>query len=260
LEQREGRILRQGNQNDIVDIVNYVTEGTYDTVMWQTVQRKAVFIQQAKRNEVDVREVEDLGGGDIGESAAATKAIATGDPRYVKQVELEDEVKRLSALSAPTTKVSANATGGQPIRTRHPAQRAHWTGSPRSPNRRPATALRSPRAHHRGRQDPPIVQTRRFLAAACRAGYHRQDRGAAQWDPLGVAINGVEVLASRSLMHDTLILRLAVPSAPPTSRPMNCSPPRPQGARCRQSAWSHTPRREPLQRAARPPEIPDRRA
>src|SRR6185437_9128880 len=46
-----------------------------------------------------------------------------------------------------------------------------------------------------------------------RAGYHRRkDRGAAQWDPLGVAINGVEVLASRSLMHDTLILRLAVPS------------------------------------------------
>ena len=38
LEQREGRILRQGNQNDIVDIVNYVTEGTYDTVMWQKVQ------------------------------------------------------------------------------------------------------------------------------------------------------------------------------------------------------------------------------
>ena len=62
-------------------------------------ERKALFIQQAKRNEVDVREVEDLGGGDIGESAAATKAIATGDPRYLRQVELDDTVRRLTALA-----------------------------------------------------------------------------------------------------------------------------------------------------------------
>ncbi len=111
LEQREGRILRQGNQNDIVDIVNYVTEGTYDTVMWQKVQAKALFIEQMRRNEVIDNEIEDLSGGDIGSAAAETKAIATGDPRYVKQVELEDEVKRLSALERAHKKVSANATG-----------------------------------------------------------------------------------------------------------------------------------------------------
>ena len=98
LEQREGRILRQGNQNDEVDIFNYVTESSYDTVMWQKVQAKTVFIEQMRRNEVLDTEIEDLSGGDIGAAAAETKAIATGDPRYLRQVELDDAVRRLTAL------------------------------------------------------------------------------------------------------------------------------------------------------------------
>src|ERR1700682_6185046 len=98
LEQREGRIIRQGNQNEEVEILNYVTESTYDTVMWQKVQAKAVFIDQMRRNEVLDSEVEDLSGGDIGSAAAETKAVATGDPRYLRQVELDDTVRRLSAL------------------------------------------------------------------------------------------------------------------------------------------------------------------
>jgi hypothetical protein len=89
LEQREGRIVRQGNQNDEVEILNYVTEGTYDTVMWQKVQAKALFIEQTRRNEVTDLEIEDLSGGDIGAAAAETKALATGDPRYLRQVQLE---------------------------------------------------------------------------------------------------------------------------------------------------------------------------
>ncbi|MCV7076463.1 helicase-related protein [Mycobacterium szulgai] len=100
LEQREGRIIRQGNQNPEVDIVNYVTEGSYDTVMWQKVEAKARFIEQIKRGEVDIDEIEDLGGGDISGAAAETKAIATGDPRYIKQVQLAEDVKRLSALES----------------------------------------------------------------------------------------------------------------------------------------------------------------
>lgn len=95
LEQRESRIVRQGNQNPTIEILNYVTEGSYDTVMWQKVEAKARFIEQVKREEVDADEIEDLGGGDIGNAAAETKAIATGDPR---QVQLHDEVKRLDAL------------------------------------------------------------------------------------------------------------------------------------------------------------------
>ena len=112
LEQREGRIIRQGNQNEVVEILNYVTEATYDTVMWQKVQAKALFIDQMRRNEVIDNEVEDLSGGDIGSAAAETKAIATGDPRYVQQVELEDDVKRLSALERAHRTRAANATGG----------------------------------------------------------------------------------------------------------------------------------------------------
>jgi Helicase conserved C-terminal domain len=98
LEQREGRIMRQGNQNDEIDILNYVTESSYDTVMWQRVQAKALFIEQMRRNEVLDTEIEDLSGGDIGAAAAETKAIATGDPRYLRQVELDDAVRRLTAL------------------------------------------------------------------------------------------------------------------------------------------------------------------
>jgi len=99
LEQREGRILRQGNKNPSVQIFNYVTEGTFDTVMWQTVEKKARFIAQLKTGNTTDRTVADLGGDDLGNAAAATKAVATGDPRYVEQVSLDDDVKRLSAMA-----------------------------------------------------------------------------------------------------------------------------------------------------------------
>ena len=98
LEQREGRARRQGNQHDFVDIFCYVTEGSYDTVMWQRVEAKALFTEQIYRNEVTDLEIEDLSGGDIGAAAAETKALATGDPRYLRQVQLDDDVKRLTAL------------------------------------------------------------------------------------------------------------------------------------------------------------------
>jgi hypothetical protein len=101
LEQREGRARRQGNQHDFVDIFCYVTEGSYDTVMWQRVEAKALFTEQMHRNEVTDLEIEDLSGGDIGAAAAETKALATGDPRYLRQVQLDDDVKRLTALERP---------------------------------------------------------------------------------------------------------------------------------------------------------------
>jgi hypothetical protein len=75
-----------------------VTEETWDTIMWQTVERKARFIGQIKTGDLDGRTAEDLGSDELGNSAAATKAVATGDPRYLQQVQLDDDVKRLSAL------------------------------------------------------------------------------------------------------------------------------------------------------------------
>jgi len=73
LEQREGRILRQGNQNPRVEILNYVTEETWDTIMWQTAERKARFIGQIKTGDLDARNAEDLSSDELGNSAAATK-------------------------------------------------------------------------------------------------------------------------------------------------------------------------------------------
>jgi hypothetical protein len=63
LEQREGRIIRQGNQNDEIEILGYVVESSYDTVMWQKVEAKTLFIEQVRRNEVNDLEIEDLSGG-----------------------------------------------------------------------------------------------------------------------------------------------------------------------------------------------------
>ncbi|MDY6811916.1 MAG: helicase C-terminal domain-containing protein, partial [Actinomycetota bacterium] len=101
LEQREGRILRQGNQNAEVDIFQYVTAGTTDTVMWGKVETKARFIDEYKMGQLS--NTDDLGEIDsesLTEAAAATKAAATGDARFITMVELDDEVTKLAALEA----------------------------------------------------------------------------------------------------------------------------------------------------------------
>lgn len=97
LEQREGRIIRQGNQVPEVEICNYVTEGTYDAVMWQMVARKAAFIAQIKRAGSTGRVVEDL-SDDMTISAAAASAVATGDPRIIERAEVMHHVARLETL------------------------------------------------------------------------------------------------------------------------------------------------------------------
>ncbi|HEY5841028.1 MAG TPA: helicase-related protein, partial [Mycobacterium sp.] len=97
LEQREGRIIRQGNQNRHVRVVNYVAEHTYDTVMWQTVHRKAHYIEQLRRADRSMRRVPNLDADSVAENAALTKALATGDPRYLRQVELDSMVQDLQA-------------------------------------------------------------------------------------------------------------------------------------------------------------------
>jgi N12 class adenine-specific DNA methylase len=97
LEQREGRIIRQGNQNKTVEIINIVGERSYDTTKWQTVEKKSAYIEQLRRGVLDFSEAEDIGGDDMTSSMAATKAAATGDPRYVEVVELETQLRKLNA-------------------------------------------------------------------------------------------------------------------------------------------------------------------
>ena len=216
LEQREGRILRQGNQNGEVEILTYVTEGTYDTVMWQKVQAKALFIEQVRRGDGIDNEVDSLDGGDIGTAAAETKAVATGDPRYLRQVELEDTVKRLEALE----------------RAHHESlRRRDWlvAGHERSlPQRRndvdelaPIAATVAERTA--AGQHPELViaaaaypdagaASAAFTAACRRAFDEARDRASSQFEPIGASIGGLEVVASRDHINGCLLVRLAVPS------------------------------------------------
>ena len=96
LAQRDGRILRQGNQNPEVDIVRYVTEGSFDAYLWQTVERKARFIAQVMRGRLDVREIEDI--GDTALSYAEVKALASGDPLILDKASADAELTRLERL------------------------------------------------------------------------------------------------------------------------------------------------------------------
>jgi N12 class adenine-specific DNA methylase len=214
LEQREGRILRQGNQNDEVDIFNYVTESSYDTVMWQKVQAKTVFIEQMRRNQVLDTEIEDLSGGDIGAAAAETKAIATGDPRYVRQVELDDAVRRLSALQRAhqqsvrnrdwQVQILERAIPAKQIDIDQLAPIAQAAGARGQDSHRLTVGADT-------HTDRPAAAA--ALTTACRRAYMAgSERGASRYEPIGASINGIEILAARDLSHDMLLLRLAVPS------------------------------------------------
>jgi hypothetical protein len=91
--QREGRILRQGNLNDEVQILRYVTEQSFDGYMWQTVERKARFIAQVMRGRLDVREIDDI--GDAALSYNEVKALAAGNPLLMDKAEADAELTRL---------------------------------------------------------------------------------------------------------------------------------------------------------------------
>ena len=216
LEQREGRIIRQGNQNDEVDIFTYVTAGTYDTVMWQKVQAKALFIEQMRRDEVLDTEVEDLTGGDIGSAAAETKAVATGDPRYLRQVELEDDVKRLTALERAhrDTVRQRDWRVSTHERTMPAKQKVLDDLAPIAEQAARHVESGSPaRITIDGNTPADRAKATTALAAACRGAYlDGKTRGASQFAPTGGTINGIAVLGARDVTHDMLLLKLAVPS------------------------------------------------
>ncbi|WP_136661417.1 DEAD/DEAH box helicase family protein [Nitratireductor sp. XY-223] len=99
IEQREGRIERQGNQHDEIDIFAYATEGSMDAQMWQNNERKARFIAAALCGDTSVRRFEDLGEGQANRFAMA-KAIASGDQRLMRKAGLEADIARLERLRA----------------------------------------------------------------------------------------------------------------------------------------------------------------
>ncbi|TWT51733.1 hypothetical protein KOR42_34200 [Thalassoglobus neptunius] len=96
VEQREGRILRQGNDNKEVAIYRYVTEGSFDAFMWQALETKARFITQVMTGNCGVRRAEDIGGQEL--SFAEVKAIASGNPAVLTLAEADAELQRLGVL------------------------------------------------------------------------------------------------------------------------------------------------------------------
>jgi len=99
VEQRDGRVIRQGNKLweggliDGVEVHRYVTEGSFDAFMWQTLERKMGFIQQILRGDRTTREMEDA--DDVQADAATTKAIATGNPLLQEKATLDIQVAKL---------------------------------------------------------------------------------------------------------------------------------------------------------------------
>ncbi|HEY7326608.1 MAG TPA: DEAD/DEAH box helicase family protein [Gemmataceae bacterium] len=96
VEQREGRILRQGNDNEEVAIYRYVTEGSFDAYMWQALETKARFITQVMTGDNAARRAEDIGGQEL--SYAEVKAIASGNPAVLTLAEADAELQRLTLL------------------------------------------------------------------------------------------------------------------------------------------------------------------
>ena len=96
VEQREGRILRQGNTNSAVQIYRYVTEESFDAYMWQTLETKARFIAQVMTGESDLRRIEDIDGAAL--TYAEVKAIASGNPMVIEKAGIDAELARLTRL------------------------------------------------------------------------------------------------------------------------------------------------------------------
>ena len=101
LEQQEGRILRQGNQNEKVKIFRYVTENTFDAYMWQILENKQKFISQIMTSKSPVRACEDV--DDAALSYAEIKALATGNPYIREKMDLDIHVSKLKLMKANHT-------------------------------------------------------------------------------------------------------------------------------------------------------------
>ena len=109
IEQRDGRAIRQGNQNPEVGIYRYAVERSFDSYSWQTVERKAGFIAQVMRGRLDVRSVEDI--GDSALSYSEVKALASGDPLILDKAQADAERARLGRLHSAWSRSQQSVRG-----------------------------------------------------------------------------------------------------------------------------------------------------
>jgi N12 class adenine-specific DNA methylase len=184
LEQREGRIRRQGNQNPEIEIIRYVTEASFDIFMWQTVERKAAFIAQVMHGGNVARAIDDV--GDQALSYAEVKALATGNPHIVEKAGVDAEVAKLTRLRAAYQRDQAALA------------RTHATANARAQRlEREAEACRAAiarRVDTRGdRFDATIAGTRHTARADAGAHLRRLLADARTDTPLG-SLAGFELL------------------------------------------------------------------
>ncbi len=209
LEQREGRGIRQGNQNPSIEILTYAAEGSFDTIMWQKVEAKAKFIAQIKSRDLEVREAEDLTGGELGNAAAATKAAATGDPRYVRRVELDDTVKKLTALERAHSEAAARNHFDQKRLAEHIPALSKDIATLDALRPQPE---RPKQFSFAGTTTSDRTEAASLLGTALRAAYHNGARAGAQHYQTIGHIDDLEVIASRSVVDDAVHVTLGVPS------------------------------------------------
>ncbi|MGO3084484.1 DEAD/DEAH box helicase family protein [Ancrocorticia populi] len=107
IEQQDGRFFRQGNQNDEVARYTYIGRGTYDGHSWATQERKGKFINQFWNADRSMRSMEPLEDGDL-EAMAQNKAIATGNPDFVRKAELTRNVEKLEAAAEEHVALAAS--------------------------------------------------------------------------------------------------------------------------------------------------------
>ena len=98
LEQRAGRIVRQGNENEEVSIYRYITENTFDSYLWQTIENKQRFISQIMTSKTPVRSIEDI--DEVTLNYSEIKSLATGNPLIKEKMELDNDVAKLKMLKA----------------------------------------------------------------------------------------------------------------------------------------------------------------
>ena len=169
VEQREGRILRQGNGNEEVAIYRYVTEGSFDAYMWQALETKARFIAQVMTGDNAARRAEDIGGQEL--SYAEVKAIASGNPAVLTLAEADAELQRLAILKKNHADEQYLARRGlaRAARDHRPADQ-----TPGRPDGRPGDARRpcTRPAHHRraglATDDDVLGHTRPAASTPCR--------------------------------------------------------------------------------------------
>ena len=108
LEQRRGRIVRQGNQNQRVKVFRYVTEGTFDAYMWQLIENKQRFISQIMTSKAPSREAEDC--DELTLSYSEIKACATGNPLIKEKMDVDNDIQRLKMAKSEYLEARADLT------------------------------------------------------------------------------------------------------------------------------------------------------